>query len=248
MTSPLFGVALINGIVFGTYGPALRFFQNHYQQQTDEPCLHQSQYFKVAAAGSVAGFVQSFVCSPVELAKTKLQVQQKTYDGKKCLQHNRSSLYNGPVDVLRRLIKHDGIRGFYRGLWSTVLRDVPAFAIYFSSYSYLCNSLAQKGQSEYDLAAWKVILAGGTAGCLSWIVNIPIDVVKSRIQADSIAEPKYRGFMDCMLKIYRNEGPRALFRGLVPILLRAFPTNGTTFVVYSFSLQYMSNLLENDYN
>lgn len=247
MTSPLIGVALINGIVFGTYGPALRFLQDRYKRQTGLSPSRFREYWHVFVSGSVAGFVQSFVCSPVELAKTMLQVQKEKIVPMSHIRHNVGTLmYSGPIDVLNKLIRQDGLRGFYRGLSATVLRDVPSFALYFSSYVFFCNCLARENQSNVNLAAWQVVLAGGSAGCVSWIINIPIDVVKSRIQADSITEPKYRGFLDCMSKIYRKEGPRALMRGLVPILLRAFPTNGTTFAVYSFSLNYMNGWLQRE--
>jgi hypothetical protein len=245
VTSPIAGVAFINGIVFGTYGPTLRFLQDRYQRKTGQLPSHSLEYTHVFVSGAVAGFVQSFVCSPVELAKTILQVQKENVGSMSQAQqkHVGTALYTGPVDVLQKLIKQNGIRGFYRGFIPTVLRDVPSFALYFSSYIFISNCLMREDQTEANLDAWQVVLSGGMAGCLSWIVNVPIDVVKSRIQGDSITKPVYRGFRDCALKVYRNEGVKAFFQGMVPIILRAFPTNGTTFFVYSLGLQYMTNLV-----
>ncbi|ENN79117.1 hypothetical protein D910_01244, partial [Dendroctonus ponderosae] len=61
VTSPLFGVAGINAIVFGIYGNTQRHMQN--------PDLLISH----AIAGGTAGLVQSFICSPIELAKSTMQ-------------------------------------------------------------------------------------------------------------------------------------------------------------------------------
>ena len=71
------------------------------------------------------------------------------------------------------------------------------------------------------------LFSGGMAGVAMWSIAIPPDVIKSRIQA----APKgtYSGFLDCAAKIVRQEGPFAMFKGLAPALLRAFPV----FFVYS---------------
>lgn len=62
VTSPLLGVAGINAIVFGIYG-------NVQRQMKDSDSLRSH-----AIAGAAAGLFQSFICSPVELAKLRLQV------------------------------------------------------------------------------------------------------------------------------------------------------------------------------
>ena len=54
-----------------------------------------------------------------------------------------------------------------------------------------------------------------------WSIAIPPDVIKSRVQ--SAPAGTYKGFMDCATKIVVQEGPSALFKGLGPALLRAFP-------------------------
>lgn len=83
------------------------------------------------------------------------------------------------------------------------------------------------------------LLAGGLAGVLSWIVNIPVDLVKTRIQSDSLSSPRYCGIVDCFVKSCREEGFRVLFRGLAITCVRAFPTNAVTLVVYSKCLRVL---------
>lgn len=64
VSSPLLGVAGINAIVFGIYG--------NVQKRMTDPNSLQSH----AIAGAVAGLFQSFICSPMELAKSRLQVRK----------------------------------------------------------------------------------------------------------------------------------------------------------------------------
>jgi solute carrier family 25 carnitine/acylcarnitine transporter 20/29 len=59
------------------------------------------------------------------------------------------------------------------------------------------------------------------AGVAMWSIAIPPDVVKSRMQA--AAQGTFKGTIDCTMQILKNEGGAALFKGLGPALLRAFP-------------------------
>lgn len=71
-------------------------------------------------------------------------------------------------------------------------------------------------------------------GFISWATVVPIDVVKSRIQADNRTNPKYKGMIDCFLKSYKADGMTVFFRGLTVTLVRALPVNAATFVGYEF--------------
>lgn len=62
---------------------------------------------------------------------------------------------------------------------------------------------------------------------MSWLFLYPIDVVKSRFQADD--RGRYKNIYDCILKSYREEGARVFAQGMTSTMLRAFPTNAVTF-------------------
>ena len=50
------------------------------------------------------------------------------------------------------------------------------------------------------------------------MLGLPFDVAKSRLQAPGSSQ--YRGLGDCLLKTVRSEGPLALYKGFVPIVVR----------------------------
>jgi len=79
------------------------------------------------------------------------------------------------------------------------------------------------------LATADLLLAGGTAGMTSWLFLYPIDVIKSRLQADT--EGRYRNAWHCFQDSLQRNGWRVFGRGLAPTLLRAFPVNAITFLV-----------------
>ena len=114
---------------------------------------------------------------------------------------------------------------------------MPSLATYMVAYQYLRGALTGEGRPQPPLAA--DLLAGGLAGVLSWLINMPVDVVKTRLQSDDPVRPRYAGAIDCCVQSYRAEGWRIFWRGLTVTCLRAFPTNAVTLVVYSKSLSYL---------
>ena len=58
-----------------------------------------------------------------------------------------------------------------------------------------------------------ILLAGGMAGIFSWVFTYPQDVLKSRLQADSLTRPRYSGTWDCVVQSYTRDGPRVFCRG-----------------------------------
>jgi solute carrier family 25 carnitine/acylcarnitine transporter 20/29 len=81
------------------------------------------------------------------------------------------------------------------------------------------------------------ITYGALAGLAFWIPSFPIDVIKTKLQADSIKAPKYLGALDCARQTWRESGLRAFYKGFTPCFLRAAPVNAATFVVYEWASQ-----------
>jgi len=202
MSSPLIGVAGINAITFGAYGNVLRLLPN------------PDSIKSVALAGSAAGMIQSFIVSPIELIKTQMQV---------CGQ-------NGIGDAMRTIYTNGGLKGLGRGFGITVLREVPAFGIYFGSYEVMIRNFGESTPV--------VLMAGGMAGIFSWIFTYPQDVIKSRLQADGFgSNQQYSGTRHCLQASLQAEGYGCLSRGIGSTVIRAFPMNAVTFGVYSYMMK-----------
>ncbi len=128
-----------------------------------------------------------------------------------------------------------------RGMTPTILRELPGFSVYITSYTAMCDKMTKEGEDLCSVPA--MLMAGGIAGMLSWMVNIPVDIVKSRMQADNLSKPVYRGMLHCAVESYRQEGWKVFWRGLPVTCMRAFPTNAVTFAVYSSSLQHIKKYM-----
>ncbi|XP_052000915.1 mitochondrial basic amino acids transporter [Xyrauchen texanus] len=217
--SPMMGLTFINAIVFGVQGNVMRALG------TDTPV---NQFM----AGAAAGAIQSAISCPMELAKTRMQMQGM---GEK---DTSRKLYRNSLDCLLRIYRREGIRGINRGMRTTIIRETPGFGVYFLTYDVLTRSLGCEPNDVYMIP--KLLFAGGLSGMASWMSTYPVDVIKSRLQADGVGGVnRYNGISDCVRQSWEREGWRAFTRGLTSTLLRAFPVNATTFATVTLFLMYM---------
>lgn len=115
--------------------------------------------------GAAAGFVQSVICSPMELSKLRLQLQGLGVRPKHIFfYHDPPLTYTGPLDCITKVFKKNGFRGVMRGLPITVFRDMPCFGIYFASYEWLTRSFATDGPET--LTSSQLLFSGGIDNCL----------------------------------------------------------------------------------
>lgn len=216
--SPMMGLTFINAIVFGVQGNTMRWLGH------DTPA---NQFF----AGAAAGAIQCVICCPMELAKTRMQMQGT---GEK---KSSRKLYKNSLDCLARIYKREGLWGVNRGMVTTLIRETPAFGVYFLVYDVLTRSLGCEPEDRYMIP--KLLFAGGMAGIGSWLSTYPIDVIKSRFQADGVGGVnQYSSIADCVRQSVRREGYMVFTRGLTSTLLRAFPVNAATFATVTLILMY----------
>ncbi|XP_034383682.1 mitochondrial basic amino acids transporter-like isoform X1 [Cyclopterus lumpus] len=216
--SPMMGLTFINAIVFGVQGNTMR------QLAHDTP---MNQFL----AGAAAGAIQCVICCPMELAKTRMQMQGT---GEK---KPSRKLYKNSLDCLVRIYNREGLRGVNRGMVTTLIRETPGFGVYFLAYDVLTRSIGFEPNDRFMIP--KLLFAGGMAGIASWLSTYPVDVIKSRLQADGVGGVnQYSGIADCVRQSVRREGYMVFTRGLTSTLLRAFPVNAATFATVTLILMY----------
>lgn len=220
-----------NAITFQSYAILSRAFD------TNDTAGDPPSYKGVVLGGIGAGAIQSLVISPVELVKIRLQLQRKTNE-----KMNQSGSHKGPVDVTRSILRAEGWRGICRGLGITMLRDAPSHGLYFWTYEYMKEQLHPGCRKNGQETFRTMLLAGGLSGVTSWIFCYPLDVLKTRIQAQShCSQSRYCGIVDCYRKCVKTEGYSVLWRGLGTAVTRAFVVNGAVFTAYETALRCIYN-------
>jgi len=226
MSAPLTGVAPIFAMSFFGFGLGKRL-----QQKSPNENLTNPQLF---AAGAFSGIFTTTVMAPGERIKCLLQIQEGG---------NAPQKYNGMLDCAKKLYKEGGIRSIYKGSVATLMRDVPASGFYFLAYEWVKAYSAKEFGTEGSRGLIGTIFAGGSAGIAYWIVGMPPDVIKSRLQTAPAGT--YTGMRDVFGKLMHNEGPTALYKGVTPVMLRAFPANAACFIGFEVAMKFLNYFAPN---
>ncbi|XP_034231924.1 solute carrier family 25 member 45-like [Thrips palmi] len=242
MLFPLLSSGALNALFFGVYANTLRFIEqkrapgverrNNWGDDPSTKSGHPNRStLDVFAAGCVGGLFACTLACPIDLIKIQMQSQTGVASSKEW-GHHVEPKHKGMLDCIRRLCHKRGVRGLYTGMCPMLLRDVVSYGVYMTVYETGLQNLHWN-------PVVSTLVSGGCAGVVSWGVIIPIDLVKSRIQADDIKKPMYRGVVDCVKKSYQAHGLPVFFRGFSMMMVRSFPVNAATFLVYESTLHLL---------
>lgn len=234
---------LPNGIVNETtdLNVKLKAKNNHEEFHTKQKNIRKLDDTKITAiSGALAGFLSGVMVCPLDVTKTRLQVQG--------LNRIENPYYKGILGTMNTIVKDEGVQGLYKGLVPILLGYFPTWTIYFSVYEFSKGFYPRLfPDSEFVSHSCSAI----TAGAVSTAMTSPIWVVKTRLMLQTNLGPystHYKGTMDAFRCIYKQEGIRAFYRGLVPSLLGLFHV-AIHFPVYEkFKLKFKCYSLKDNMN
>ncbi|OKL61438.1 hypothetical protein UA08_03820 [Talaromyces atroroseus] len=238
--APILGYGALNALLFVAYNRSLKFLDPSVIDPTNlDGKVSLTNVWLAGAAGGMASWV---VSSPTELIKCRTQ-----------LSRDKSI---SSWSVFRDTVRVHGPRGLYFGGLITSIRDAVGYGFYFWSYELSKRSLSSPHESSHQ-EALKVLLCGGVAGIITWASIFPLDVVKTRLQAQplvvsnnstevqrrrpSVSTPlshfRTLGSLGIAREAYHNEGLRVFFRGLGICSVRAFVVNAAQWAVYEWLMR-----------
>ncbi|KAJ6844819.1 solute carrier family 25 member 44-like [Iris pallida] len=176
-----------------------------------------SEPVQAAVANGIAGMAASLsaqtVFVPIDVVSQKLMVQG--YSG--------YAKYNGGLDVARKIIKSDGIRGLYRGFGLSVMTYSPSSAVWWASYGSSQRIIWRllghgSDQKETVPSSWKIVgvqaTGGIIAGAVASCVTTPLDTIKTRLQVmDNTQKQTAR---QVVKRLIAEDGWKGFYRGLAP--------------------------------
>lgn len=151
-----------------------------------------------AASGGLSGIVATVLTQPLDVAKTRLQLQRST--------PGVVDKYRGVVHTLRTVAAEEGVRGLMKGVSPSILGLAPSLSLFFTTYNWWRSRLAAvpllDGQTSPppggDPALVGLVrrspdvLINGVAAAASWtstcIITNPIWIVRLRMMAASGVE------------------------------------------------------------
>lgn len=176
-------------------------------------------------AGGIAGVTEILVCYPLDVVKTRFQLQVA----------GQAQAYKSITDAFATIIKQEGPAALYRGILPPIMVEAPKRAIKFSAneeYGKLYKGLGIKDAQTLS------ILTGMSAGATESVVVVSPDLVKIRLQ-DKANAGKYTGTTDAFRKIFAEEGFFGFWKGLEATALRHIVWNAG----YFGCIQYVKSVL-----
>ncbi|XP_076606593.1 brain mitochondrial carrier protein 1 isoform X1 [Chaetodon auriga] len=176
--------------------------------------------------GGMASIVAEFGTFPIDLTKTRLQVQgQSQYTEVR---------YRGMFHALFRIGKEEGIRALYSGISPALLRQASYGTIKIGTYNSLKRLFVSRPEDETMVIN---VFCGVVSGVLSSSLANPTDVLKIRMQAQgSLLQGS---MMSNFINIYQTEGTRGLWRGVIPTAQRAAIVVGVELPVYDITKKHL---------
>jgi hypothetical protein len=167
------------------------------------------KYNNHAFAGAFAGLSASFIVTPYERIKILKQTNKEIK------------------------LKSITPKYLFQGLSATFYREVPGFAIYFTTYNYLKDKSIH--YFNKPISTLESFIYGGFSGAWSWVFIYPQDRIKTHIQSSTNKMSFIKGFSD----LIKNNNIKGLYKGFHFALLRAIPLHATAFMVNELFHKYI---------
>jgi solute carrier family 25 carnitine/acylcarnitine transporter 20/29 len=175
---------------------------------------------QVFAAAAMAGACISVVTQPSSMLKVQQQVLPR----------------GGMVEQFRAIVVARGITGMYTGMGPHFVMETIGRGVYMSGFYFFKSVLGpmdEQGENP-PLSFSRKALAGAAAGCLSWIVIYPADVVRNNMQSAVALDPggKRENAVRCARRLMKIGGIRRLYRGIHYSFIRAAPVAATILSIW----------------
>jgi solute carrier family 25 (adenine nucleotide translocator) protein 4/5/6/31 len=169
------------------------------------------------ASGGAAGASSLVFVYSLDYGRTRLA------NDNKAAKKGGTRQFNGLIDVYRKTLKSDGIRGLYRGFTVSCVGIIVYRGLYFGMYDTLKPLLLTGVMKDSFFASfglgWGITIASGLA-------SYPIDTIRRRMMMTSGEAVKYKSSMHCAAQIIKKEGTKSLFKGAGANILRSIAGAG----------------------
>lgn len=158
-------------------------------------------------SGAVAGVSEILVMYPLDVVKTRIQLQVGT---------GAKAEYSGVIDCLTKIVKNEGPTRLYRGIAAPIVMEAPKRATKFAAndeWGKVYRNLFGVPQMNQQLA----VLTGATAGATESFVVVPFELIKIRMQDKSSS---HKSAVGALKSIVKNEGMLSLYNGLEATMWR----------------------------
>ncbi|GMY12138.1 folate transporter 1, chloroplastic-like isoform X2 [Fagus crenata] len=178
------------------------------QSQSKSKSKPERWQWENATAGAVAGFATVAVMHPLDVVRTRFQVN----DGR----ISNLPSYKNTAHAIFTIARLEGLRGLYAGFNPAVIGSTVSWGLYFFFYDRAKQRHSKN--KEEKLSPGLHLASAAEAGALVCLCTNPIWLVKTRLQLQTPLHQTrpYSGLYDALRTIMREEGLSALYKGIFP--------------------------------
>jgi solute carrier family 25 phosphate transporter 23/24/25/41 len=204
-------------------------------------------------AGACAGATSCVAIYPLEVAKTRIGIAAP-------------GVYRGIWHCMRTTAAREGPAALFKGLAPSLVGIIPFSAVdlaLYNTFKQECARLDVGGResergggtggggtggggrggaaASYEPNTLTMLGCGALSSSIAGLVTYPLALAKTRMQAAGMPgyEKSWSSLADCLLQTVRHEGPRGLYRGIVPNLLKAVPSISISYVVFETAQKWL---------
>lgn len=158
------GVIPARSINFFTYGNGKHVIANKFNDGQEATWVH-------LCAAACAGVATGTATNPIWVVKTRLQLAADDRN----TQLRKRSFFGGSWDMIKKIMREEGVRGFYKGLSASYL-GVTEGTIQWVLYERL-KKLSANVEGQGVVTEWLGLLgSAGTAKCVASLITYPHEV------------------------------------------------------------------------
>jgi len=169
--------------------------------------------------GALAGATGATAVYPIDLVKTRMQNQRKG-------EFAGEIMYRNSFDCFKKVLRHEGIGGLYRGLVPQLMGVAPEKAIKLTANDFMRDKFTDK-KTGY-IPYWAECLAGATGGGCQVMFTNPLEIVKIRLQTAGEVGMRLSAWAVC-----KELGFRGLYKGSRACFMRDMPFSAIYFPAYA---------------
>lgn len=200
-------------------------------QEVEKVAAGTQKVFITLIAGAMAGALAKSTIAPLDRTKINFQATKQKFSARHA------------ISFLIECYRKEGLFSFWRGNSATMARIIPYAAIQFTSHEQF-KILLRIDEPNRETPKYYRFLAGSLAGVTSQFLTYPLDMARARMAVTH--KDTYSSLIQVFAKIWKNEGPLTLYRGLTPTLLGVIPYAGTSFGIYETLKHYHSSMSDRD--
>ena len=130
--------------------------------------------------------------------------------------------------IIKNMVAADGATSLYRGVDAAIGRQMVYGTARIGLHTKFSNMMVEKNNGQ-PISFGQKVSSGMLSGAIAVSIGSPFDIALVRLQSDGMAKPEdrrnYKNVFDALIRTAKEEGSSALYKGVLPNILRGMSMN-----------------------